>query len=155
MSSHVTINIMGSQDIDAMAHSFSTWQRPRGLFERYWQEQLRGERMILVAHDRGLVVGYTTLLWQSGYEYFRIRRIPEIIDLNVIESYQHQGVGTALLQAVEQHAVQHGKIMIGISVVQSDEYAAANRLYPYLGYLPDGRGITPYDHELHLIKDLI
>lgn len=33
-------------------------------------------------------------------------------------------------------------------------YAAANRLYTKLGYIPDGRGITPHDNELHLIKDL-
>lgn len=154
MSSRITINMMVSQDIDAIALSFSTWHRPRELFERYWQEQLRGERVILIAHKRSRVVGYTTLLWQSGYEYFRMQRIPEIVDLTVIEPYQHQGIGTALIHAVEQYALRHGKQRIGISVVQSAEYAAANRLYPYLGYRPDGRGITPYDHELHLIKEL-
>ena len=154
MSSHVTVHMMVSQDIDAIACAFAAWRRPRELFERYWQEQLRGERVVLVAYERSQVVGYTTLLWQSGYEYFRTRRIPEIVDLTVIEPYQHQGIGTTLIHAVEQYALQYGKQSIGISVVQSSEYAAANRLYPFLGYRPDGRGITPYDHELHLIKDL-
>lgn len=152
MSSNVTISMMVSQDIDAIAQAFALWHKSRALFERYWQEQLRGERTIFVAYDAGFVAGYTTLVWQSGYEYFRTQRIPEIVDLNVIEQYQHRGVGTALIHVVEQHAQHHGKDAIGISVVQSSEYQAANRLYPYLGYQPDGRGITPYDHELHLIK---
>jgi GNAT superfamily N-acetyltransferase len=149
------INLMVSQDIDAIAETFAAWRKPRELFERYWQEQLRGERIVFVAYDHDVVAGYTTLLWQSGYEFFRTQRIPEIVDLNVIESYQHQGVGTALIQAAELYALQLGKVAMGISVVQSEEYTAANRLYPYLGYQPDGRGMTPYDHELHLIKRLL
>jgi GNAT superfamily N-acetyltransferase len=154
MSSTITINIMVPQDIDAIVEAFTAWQKRHALYERYWQEQLRNERVIFVARDRDLVVGYTALIWQSGYEHFRMRHIPEIVDLNVIEAYQHRGIGTALIHAAERYVLRHEKDLIGISVVQSDEYAAANRLYPYLNYQPDGYGITPYDRQLHLIKRL-
>jgi GNAT superfamily N-acetyltransferase len=148
------INVMEPYDIDALAETFRDWLRRRELYERYWQEQLRDERVVFVAREREAVVGYTTLVWQSGYVHFRALRIPEIVDLNVVDLYQHRGVGTALIHDAEQYALLYGKRIIGISVVQSEEYAAANRLYPYLGYRPDGYGITPYDQELHLIKHL-
>ncbi len=54
----------------------------------------------------------------------------------------------------ERIAAGEGRRVIGISVGQSPEYAAANRMYPAFGYVPDGRGITDSDNELHLVKEL-
>jgi GNAT superfamily N-acetyltransferase len=101
------------------------------------------------------VVGYTTLLISSGYLPFREQRIPEIADLNVIGEYQRRGIGSALIYAAERLARQRGCAAVGIAVEQSPAYDAASRLYPRLGFEPDGRGITASDNELHLLKPLL
>ena len=95
-----------------------------------------------------------TILWESPYTYFWQRSIPEIADLNVVTVYRRQGIGSTLVKACETWSKERGRSLIGISVVQSDEYAAAQRLYPALGFSPDGHGTTPTDNELHLIKSL-
>ncbi len=154
MPEGISIRRMGPQDIEPILRTFARWGKRRIQYEQYLREQRRGSRVVLVAWHEDLVVGYVTLVWESLYEPFRREGIPEIVDLNVINEYQRQGIGTALIHAAEAVARAHGKRRIGISVVQSPEYAAANRLYPKLGYVPDGRGITPYDNELHLIKPL-
>ncbi len=150
----ITIRRMEAQDIDPIMRTFARWNKRRVQYQRYLRQQQRGERVVLVAWHEDLVVGYVTLVWDSLYEPFRQEGIPEIVDLNVITEYQRQGIGTALIRAAEEVARARGRKRIGISVVQSPEYAAANRLYPKLGYVPDGRGITPYDNELHLIREL-
>lgn len=146
---------MEEDDIDRIVATFSRWRKERTQYERYFHLQGKGNRVVFVAVDGDTVVGYTTIIWETQYRHFKAADIPEIVDLNVIDEYQHQGIGTRLIQACEAQARRQGKQMIGISVIQSEEFAAANRLYPNLGYLPDGNGITPYDNALHLIKQLV
>ena len=152
--SAAVIRQMQEGDIDKLFASFERWYKPRQKFQRYWVEQQRGERVILVAWDGETVVGYTTLVWQSGYEPFKRQGVPEIVDLNVMTEHQRRGIGTQLIRATEEIAIQHSRLTIGISVEQVGTHLAANRLYPKLGYVPDGNGITPRDNELHLIKRL-
>ncbi len=154
MPADLTIRPMTERDIDGIVRTFAVWNKPRAQYQRYLNEQLMGERTVLVAWRGNKVVGYVTIVWESSYEPFRRQGIPEIVDLNVMTEYQRQGIGTALIHAAERVALQHSKTVIGISVIQSPEYAAANRLYPQLGYVPDGEGITPFDNELHLTKVL-
>lgn len=125
------------------------------MYERYWMLQGKDNRVVFVAVDGEKVVGYTTIIWETTYRHFRASGIPEIVDLNVLDEYQNQGIGTRLIHACEEEARKQGKPMIGISVVQSEEFAKANRLYPQLGYIPDGFGISPFDNALHLTKQLI
>jgi GNAT superfamily N-acetyltransferase len=148
------IRQMQERDIDKLFATFVRWLKPREKFQRYFVEQQRGERVILVAFDGENIVGYTTLVWQSEYEPFKRQYIPEIVDLNVITEYQRHGIGTQLIHAAERIAVEHSRHTIGISVEQAGTHIAANRLYPQLGYVPDGNGITMRDNELHLIKQL-
>ena len=76
--------------------------------------------------------------------------------MNVITQFQKQGIGTALIEEAENVAIQHGKGMMGIGVGLTPDYGAAQRLYPKLGYIPDGRGAqsTPWGDELFLSKNL-
>lgn len=148
------IRQMQESDIDKLLATFARWQKPRQKFQRYFVEQQRGDRVILVALDGEDIVGYTTLLWKSEYEHFKRQGIPEIVDLNVITEHQRYGIGTQLIHAAEEVAAQHSLNSIGISVEQAGTHIAANKLYPKLGYIPDGNGITVRDNELHLIKKL-
>ncbi len=150
----ICIRQMEAGDIDRIIRAFARWHKKRSQYERYFDGQRQGERVVLVALDREEVVGYVVIVWNSRYEPFQQDRIPEVVDLNVINEFQRQGIGTALVHQAERIALEHSKPVVGISVKQSPEYAAANRLYPSLGYVPDGRGITRYDNELHLTKTL-
>ncbi len=154
MPAEIAIRKMTERDVDEITRTFAVWHKLRAQYQRYFSEQLMGDRLVLVAWCGRKVVGYVTVVWESTYEPFRRAGIPEIVDLNVITEYQRRGIGTALIHAAEEAARQRSYTAVGISVVQSPEYAAANRLYPKLGYVPDGQGVTWYDNELHLIKTL-
>lgn len=149
----ISIRQMTAQDIDGIVHRFESWHKYRPQYEKYLTEQDRGKRVVLVASHGEEIAGYVTVVWKSGYQPFREQGIPEIVDLNVINQYQRRGIGAALILAAEK-VIKERSNMVGISVEQSPGYAAANRLYPKLGYVPDGKGITSADNELHLIKDL-
>lgn len=154
MLAEIAIRPLQETDIAPIVETFAEWHKRPEQYQRYFAELQCHSRTVLVARHGGKVVGYVTLVWASGYAHFRRQDIPEIVDLNVITEYQRQGIGTCLIQAVEQIARQHSKPRIGISVEQSPIYVAANGLYPKLGYTPDGNGLTPRDNELHLVKSL-
>ena len=151
----VTVKPMQEGDMDSVLRTFDVWHKTRVQFDAYLAEQARGERSVLIACKGTEVIGYVTIVWSSGYEPFRLAGIPEIVDLNVITEHQRQGSGTALICAAEEIARSRGHRVMGISVVQSPEYAAPNRLYPQLGYVPDGRGITVWDDEIHLTREIL
>jgi GrpB-like predicted nucleotidyltransferase (UPF0157 family)/GNAT superfamily N-acetyltransferase len=150
----VSIGRMVEPDIPAVALAFERWQKTTKQFQEYYAQQRRGERIVFVASLAGAVVGYVTLLFASGYAPFRKQCVPEIADLNVIGDYQRRGIGSALVYAAERLTRTRGYSAVGIGVGQSTAYAAANRLYPSLGFELDGRGVTASDNELHLLKPL-
>jgi ribosomal protein S18 acetylase RimI-like enzyme len=148
----MVIGPMTPADIDRILETFSVWGKSRVQYERYLCEQNQNERVVLVAKNRDNVVGYGTLIWESPHGPLNERHIPEILDLNVISKYQGQGIGSALISAAEQEVTSRGGPLIGISVEQTPQYAAANRLYPKLGYEAVGR--TETKNLLHLMKTL-
>ena len=153
----VTIAEMAEHDVAAIALTFERWHKTTKQYEDYYAEQRRGERAVLVARLAGEVVGYVTLLAVSRYAPLGEQGIPEIADLNVISEHQRKGIGSALVYAAERLARQRGYAAVGIDVEHSPAYDAANRLYPHLGFEPDGRGITVADNGLqylHLLKPL-
>ncbi|MBV9471303.1 MAG: GNAT family N-acetyltransferase [Abitibacteriaceae bacterium] len=150
------IRQMTEKDVDAIAQAFAHWNKRREQYERYWQENQQGKRITLVAVAGEQVVGYANIIWQPDYEPFQEAGIPEINDMNVVAEFQKQGIGTAFIQAAESIALQHGKEWLGIGFGLTADYGAAQRLYPKLGYIPDGRGAhsTPWGEVLYLTKQL-
>lgn len=143
-------------DVDAIAETFRSWNKRREQYERYFEENRRGGRVTLVAVVGGEVVGYANVLWESDYEPFRRGGVPEINDLNVAREHQNRGVGRALIREAEHVIGAAGKPSAGIGVGQTPDYAAAQHLYPKLGYVPDGRGVraTEYGDVIYLTKRL-
>jgi GNAT superfamily N-acetyltransferase len=143
-------------DIEAIAETFTSWNKRREQYERYFEENQLGERDTLVAVMGERVVGYVNVLWESDYEPFRRGGVPEINDLNVINEHQKRGIGSALIHAAECVVAEAGIAVVGIGVGQTPDYAAAQRLYPKLGYVPDEKGIraTRYGDVAYLTKRL-
>lgn len=143
-SSHnFTIRRMESTDIERLANAFASWNKPRDQYDRYWAENQAGSRVTLVALVDDEIAGYTNVLWRSDYAPFRAEDIPEINDMNVLEPYRRQGIATAMIAACEDLARVAGKPIMGIGVGVPPDYDNARRLYPRLGYVYDGRGVTP------------
>ncbi len=72
--------------------------------------------------------------------------------LSVSAQYAGRGIGTALIQAAEQHAHQLQYNKIALNVDEDNE--RAHRLYNHLGYQED-KTIHLYGHPLyHLVKYL-
>ena len=109
-------------------------------YQRYYEQSLRGERVVLVAEDEAGYAGYVTIEWASGYPPFREAGIPEIADFNVFIRCRRRGIGTALLDEAERRIGQRSPVA-GIGVGLYADYGAAQILYVRRGYIPDGRGL--------------
>ncbi|SRR5260221_6004771 len=142
----LSIKLLDAVDIEGIVHTFSKWGKKAKLFERYLDEQQRGERIVLIAILGPRVVGYTTLIWRSPRETFLAQNIPEIMDLNVITNVQGRGIGSSLIRACEKAAAERSYPIIGICPGQTAQYAKAQRLYPALGYSTIGYGFDEPEH---------
>jgi GNAT superfamily N-acetyltransferase len=107
---------------------------------RCWNENLSEERITLIATYDMLFAGWLHLLSNSDYPYFAEHGIPEINNFEVLPPFRKQGVGTALMDAIEQEAFEKYGI-VGIGVGLYYDYGNAQRLYAKRGYIPDGRGV--------------
>jgi len=143
-------------DAPLIAEAFRSWNKTLAQYQQYFAENIEGWRLTLVAFEGETVVGYGNLLLKSYYDPFRELGIPEINDLNVVTPRQAQGIGRRLIQELEAEAMRRGYRQIGIGVGLSPDYARAQRLYPRLGYVPDGRGVhaTEWGDEMDFVKDL-
>ena len=84
--------------------------------------------------------GYITLLWKSPDPYFSQHNIPEIQDFNVLIAYRNQGIGSQLMDAIEEIAFEKHPT-VGLSTGLLSDYGSAQRLYVKRGYIPTGEGI--------------
>lgn len=137
---NIVIRQMQEEDIDFLAKVFHPLNKPRDQFEMFWREHQAGNRVTFVACIEEKSVGYTNLVWKSDYKSFDETGIPEINNMHILDEFQKQGIGTALIQEAEKIALMQGKEEIGIGFGLTPDYGTAQRLYPKLGYIPDGRG---------------
>lgn len=145
----ITIRPLEKKDISAIAGAFQQlgWDKPVSQYERYLQEQELQTRLVLVAFVKEEFAGYLTICWDSPYEPFRARKIPEIVDFNVLPAFRRRGIGTQLMDRAENEIAQVSSVA-GIGVGMDRDYAAAQRLYVLRGYVPDGRGLYYIDHHV-------
>ena len=99
------------------------------------------KRDIIIAELNQEFAGYLTIKWESDYEPFRINKIPEIADFNVLKKHQRLGIGTILMDEAEKRIKRVSDIAgIGFGVYRA--YGAAQILYINRGYKPDGNGVV-------------
>mgnify|MGYP000140209214 CR=1 FL=1 len=139
----VVIRPLVEADISVIVSQFAqnNWPKSVSTFKMYFKEQQMNERLVWVTYSKDQFTGYVTLKWQSRYEPFRIKSTPEIMDLNVLPSFQGQGIGSILLKTAEEEAFKKSHT-VGIGVGLYAGYGNAQRLYIKHGYVPDGNGIT-------------
>jgi GNAT superfamily N-acetyltransferase len=99
--------------------------------------QARGLAVQLVAWSDDEPLGRGMLVLPGHPEWsasaFR-ETCPEIRDLAVVATAQRQGVGSALIAALEREAIEAGFDRIGLMVGLDDDYAAARAVYERRGY---------------------
>jgi GNAT superfamily N-acetyltransferase len=125
----------GDPPVISAAFQAMGWSKSVDQYERYLDDQAKGEREVFVAWIAGEFAGYVTLLWRSP------RGIPEIQDLNVVLQFRRRRVGTELLNAAEKLAASRA-VEVAIGVGLHPGYNAAQRMYVLRGYVPDGHGVT-------------
>ncbi|KAA8886237.1 GNAT family N-acetyltransferase [Nocardia colli] len=143
MGNEIVIRPMAAADPEPIAAAFAAlgWTtKPVEQYIGYLTEQAAGKRACVVACRGGTFAGYCTLLWTAAYEPFQTTGVPEIQDLNVVPQHRNRGIGTMLLDAVEELARQRCHV-VGLGVGLYADYGPAQRLYVRRGYLPDGRGV--------------
>ncbi len=129
------------------AFALQGWDKPRTQFERYYREQQAGTRAVVVAEIDGTPVGYITILPHKNAGPFAKTGWPELSDFNVLEAYQHCGIGTRLMEEAERIAfTQSDTITIGVGLHRG--YGTAQRMYVRRGYIPDGSGVWYHDEPL-------
>ncbi|WP_438432938.1 GNAT family N-acetyltransferase [Gorillibacterium sp. sgz500922] len=142
--SHMSLFIREMADSDPVSISKAFeeqgWNKPIELYERYLEEQRRGERVALIAEWDGVFAGYVNVLWNSYYESFRDQGIPEVNDFNVLEKFRRRGIGSRLMDRAEE-IIRERSAVAGIGVGLFADYGNAQRLYVQRGYIPDGKGI--------------
>jgi ribosomal protein S18 acetylase RimI-like enzyme len=132
------------------AFAKANWQKYSSIFETYFQEQQKGERLVWLAYLGNQFAGYVTLKWQSQYEHFAKFHIPEIMDLNVLPTFRKQRIGSKLLEIAEKAASAKTDVVgIGVGLYGGADggYGASQKLYVNQGYIPDGNGVTYNYHH--------
>jgi GNAT superfamily N-acetyltransferase len=132
----------GDRDLIAAVGGGPAWKADIARWAEYQLDHQNGRRIVLLAFEQGKPVGYGTLKWASDYLSFLSAGIPEVNDLVVAAHARRRGIGTAIIQELEQRARGAGKQSIGIGVGLYADYGSAQRLYIRLGFQPDGCGVT-------------
>lgn len=144
------------KDIPEIAHAFQEigWNKPASQYERYLAQQELGVRDVYVAFIDGKFAGYLTICWESSYQPFFVKSIPEIVDFNVLPKFRRMGIGTQLMDRAENEIVKVNSIA-GIGVGMTSDYGAAQKLYILRGYIPDGLGLHWRDHHVQYHEDIV
>lgn len=133
-------------DIPKIVSRYSfPWSTPiktQALWDSYYQEQQNGIRTVAVLEKSHEILGYGSLLRKPECSFFANKNIPEINAIWIDENHRNQGLGTALIQWLENLASQEGYQQIGIGVGLYKDYGPAQKLYFNLGYAPEGNGVT-------------
>ena len=150
------IRALEGRDIPEIVHAFRElgWNKPASQYERYLVQQNVGVRDVYVAFVENQFAGYLTICWESSYQPFFIRSIPEIVDFNVLPKFRRMGVGTQLMDKAEREIARVSPV-VGLGMGMTPDYGAAQRLYILRGYIPDGLGLHWRDHHVHDHEDVI
>ena len=136
------IRTMENSDLELIYSSpfVTDTNRPAGLYERYYEEQEKGLRVVFLAFYDGEFAGHVNIIWKSEYPLFAEQNIPEISDLIVLPDLRRRGIATALVDEAENIIFRRSPAA-GIGVGMYADYGPAQRMYVLRGYVPDRLGL--------------
>jgi GNAT superfamily N-acetyltransferase len=131
MKEPISLRTIRRSDCSEITRQFAEqgWDKPESQYQAYCDFQELGARDVLIAELDGAFAGYLTIQWESGYLPFRERKVPEVVDFNVLKKYQRQGIGTRLMDEAERRIKQRSDYA-GIGFGVYEDYGAAQILYP-------------------------
>lgn len=94
----------------------------------------------LIAEHNGEPVGHALCI--LGFSTFAAAPVCNVHDLSVLPSARGQGLGRALMQAVEAAAHERGCAKVTLEVREDNHVGRS--LYGSSGFTPSGMGSTPY-----------
>lgn len=142
MQTNIEIRPMIQSDIAFLYEGLSGHDvaKPLEYVAHCWTGNVKGERATFVALLDGAFAGWGHLVYKPYYDDFRMKGIPEIQNFDVIPPFRKRGLGTLLLDTIEEFAfLSHDVIGIGFGLYA--DYGTAQRMYVKRGYIPDGRGV--------------
>lgn len=116
------------------------WNADIQKYEMRLRDQSEGKSISLAAEYQGQAAGYINLYLRSEWGAFANMGYPEIVDFGVLEKYRRHGIGSKLMDTVEQLAADYSDtVYLGVGLHSG--YGSAQRMYVKRGYLPDGSGV--------------
>lgn len=151
---NIVIRSMIPSDVSTLYEGFlqQGWKKPLELFQSYYEQQEKEEKIIFIATFTEDIAGYTTLQPQAITGPYALCGIPEIVDLNVLIKYQKRGIAGKLLDIAEQQAKEISN-SVTLAVGLHHGYGQAQKLYIKRGYIPDGSGVWYQDKNLEQYAD--
>jgi GNAT superfamily N-acetyltransferase len=122
-------------DVPRLQAAMPSWNSRE--YARRFASQERGLVVQLVAWHEEAPVGRGMLVLPGHPEWSpsAFREVcPEIRDLAVVQATRRQGIGSALIAALEREASVAGFATIGLTVGLDDDYQAARGVYERRGY---------------------
>ena len=106
------------------------WDQTIDKYEMRLAHQAQGISVALVAEYNGEVAGYINVYPDPAHGAFAGSGHPEIVDFGVLEKFRRNGIGSKLMDAAEQAALQtNSRVCLGIALHAGDQ-----RMYVKRGY---------------------
>lgn len=139
---NLVIRSMMEEDAKRLFQGFHDqgWHKPVLQFMDYYNQQEMKEKQVIIA-------GYVTLLPNAESGPFAHRKVPEIVDFNVLIKYQKRGIGNRIMDVAEKLA-KVSSDYVSLSVGLHSGYGSAQRMYVKRGYIPDGTGVWYHGKRL-------
>ncbi len=105
----------------------------RRVFHRAFEDQRAGRRLMLLADVNGYPIGQVFVQLESFDDFGRnAGQRGYLYSLRVMDAFQHQGIGTALLREAER--ILRERHYDSVSIAAAKDNPGARRLYERLGY---------------------
>lgn len=122
------------------------WHPSEGKYLQRLDDQDNEKSISLVAEYKGNIAGYINVYFCTAKGPFVGLGYCEIVDFGVLEKYRNNGVGSILMDIVEQIASNYSNYVC-LAVGLHSGYGSAQRMYVKRGYILDGTGVW-YDGEI-------
>lgn len=120
----------------------------RRVYRHTFDEQRAGRRLMLLAEVNHFPIGQVFIQLENSDSWWQGVRRSYFYSLRVMDAFQRQGIGTALLEEAERILISRNYGVVGIAAARNNP--GARRLYERLGFavVAEDAGRWQYiDHE--------